>query len=210
MGLNKTGLTSKSAENFIIDAGTVFTDFKFESGEFTGTPLGATRGGTQVNIELTYRKVEVDGAYVMDVKGLNVLESATASVTVTLLELTAKNMARSMNAELKAAEATDAPEGYQVITPKRYLTDSDYIENLAIVGIHSGTKKPVIFVMDNGLVKSSMNLMMEDNNEAGLEQQITANADYAQLAKDEFPWRIYYPGEATSGTGEDEGTGGGE
>lgn len=199
MALNKTGYTEKSAENFIIDAATIFTDFKVEGDEFTGTPLGATRGGTEININLTYRKIEVDGTSVMDVKGLNVLESGTASVKVTLLELTAENLARSMNAELKPADALEAPTGYQVITPKRYLADTDYIKNIAIVGIHSGTKKPVIFALDNGLIKSPMNLKMEDNNEAGIEQEITANASYEQLIKDEFPWRIYHPTAAPVG-----------
>lgn len=202
MALNKTGYTEKSAENFIIDAATIFTDFKVEGDGFTGTPLGATRGGTEININLTYRKIEVDGTSVMDVKGLNVLESGTASVKVTLLELTAENLARSMNAELKPADSLEAPTGYQVITPKRYLADTDYIKNIAIVGIHSGTKKPVIFALDNGLIKSPMNLKMEDNNEAGIEQEITANASYEQLIKDEFPWRIYHPTAAPVGGGE--------
>lgn len=206
MGLPKTGYTQKSADNFMIDAATIFTDFKFDSTskEFTGTPLGATQGGVEVNYELSYRKIEADGAYIMDVQGLNVLESATATVKGNLLELTAENLARSMNATLVDATAEEAPEGYKVIKPKRYLGASDYIASMAIVGIHSGTKKPIIFALDNGLVKSPLSIKTEDNKEAVIEQEITANASYEQLANDEFPFRIYYPG-AASTTPPDEG-----
>lgn len=198
MGLAKTGYTEKSAENFWIDAATIFSDLEYdkESKEFTGTPLGATQGGVEVNIELSYRKIEVDGTFVMDVQGLNVLESGTATVKGNLLELTAENLARSMNATLVDAGEDEAPAGYKVIKPKRYLGESDYIKSMAVVGIHSGTKKPIIVALDNGLVKSPLSIKTEDNKEAVIEQEITANASYEQLQKDEFPWRIYYPGEA--------------
>lgn len=195
MGLPKTGYTKKSADNFIIDSATVFTDLKYDkgSGEFTGTPMGATSGGVEFNSELSYRKVEVDGAYVMDVTGLNVLESATASIKANLIELTAENLRRSINGTLEDATDDEAPSGYKVIKQKRYLEEGDYIPSVAVAGIHNGTKQPVIVVLDNGLVKSGLSLKTEDNKEAVIEQEITANASYEQLANDEFPWRIYYP-----------------
>ncbi|MEG0628772.1 MAG: hypothetical protein RR492_06970 [Enterococcus sp.] len=196
MVLAKTGYTKTSADNFMIDAATIFTDFKYDKDtkEFTGTPLGATQGGVEVNIEQSYRKIEADGAYVMDVVGLNVMESATATVKANLMELTAENLRRSLNATMEAATDEDAPAGYQIIKTKRYLADTDYIENMAVCGIHTGTKQPIIFALDNGLVKSPLQLKTEDNKEGVVEQEITANASYEQLAKDEFPWRIYHPG----------------
>ncbi|KRM79473.1 phage structural protein [Lapidilactobacillus dextrinicus DSM 20335] len=205
MVLPKTGYTAKSAENYVIDAATIFTDFKYdtEAKEFTGTPLGSTQGGVEVNIELGYRKIEADGTYIMDVQGLNVMESATATVKASLLELTAENLRRSLNATMTDATADEAPTGYKVIRAKRYLTNEDYIKSIAVVGVHRGTQKPIIFALDNGLVKSPMDLKTEDNKEAVVEQEITANASYEQLVKDEFPWRIYYPN--TDGTIENGG-----
>lgn len=211
MVLAKTGYTKKSAENFIIDAATIFTDLKFdkEVGEFTGTILGVTEGGVEVNIEQSYRKIEADGTYLMDVVGLNVLESATASIKAPLKELTAENLKRSINGTIENASADEAPAGYQVIKSKRYLEESDYIKSIAVVGIHTGTKQPVIFAIDNGLVKSPLTIKTEDGKEAVVEQEITANASYEQLAKDEFPWRIYYPG-TPSDTGQTTADGGTE
>lgn len=194
MALPKTGYTKKTTENFIIDAATIFTDFEYSAeGGFTGTPLGATSGGVTVNIEQTYRKPEVDGTYIMDVVGLQFMESATATVTANLKELTAENLRRSLNGTIKEADAEDAPEGYKVIKTKRYVEEADYIPTIAVVGIHNGTKKPVIFQLDNGLVTSPLEMATEDNNEATVEQTITAHASYEQLAADEFPWKILFP-----------------
>lgn len=194
MALPKTGYTKTTVESFIIDAATIFTDFTYsELGGFAGTPLGATSGGVTVNIEQTYRKPEVDGTYIMDVKGLEVMESAKATVTASLKELSAENLRRSLNGTIAEASAEEAPTGYKVIKTKRYVEDSDYIPTIAVVGIHNGTKKPIIFQLDNGLVTSPLEIATEDNNEATVEQTITAHASYEQLAADEFPWTILYP-----------------
>jgi hypothetical protein len=66
---------------------------------------------------------------------------------------------------------------------------------MAVVGIHNGTKKPVVFTLTNGLVTSAFELETKDNEEAVIEQEITAHASYEQLINDEFPWAIYYPEE---------------
>lgn len=194
MALPKTGYTKTSVENFIIDSATIFTDFTYsEADGFAGTPLGATSGGVTVNIEQTYRKPEVDGTYIMDVVGLEFMESAKATVTANLKELSAENLRRSLNGTLSTADVSEAPAGYKVIKTKRYVEDADYIPSVAVVGIHNGTKKPIIFKLDNGLVTSPLELATEDNNEVVVEQTITAHASYEQLANDEFPWAIYYP-----------------
>lgn len=198
MGLPKTGYTKTSTENFIIDAATIFTDFEYSAdGGFSGTPLGATSGGVTVNIEQSYRKPEVDGTYIMDVVGLEFMESAKATVTANLKELTAENLRRSLNGTIGEADAAEAPTGYKVVKTKRYVEEADYIPSIAVVGIHNGTKQPVIFQLDNGLVTSPLELATEDNNEATVEQTITAHASFEQLAKDEFPWKIYFPSVAS-------------
>ena len=196
MALPKTGYTKTTADNFVIDSATVFTDFKYdkEKEEFTGITMGATSGGVEIKTELSYRKVEVDGAYIMDVVGLNVLESATATMKANLIELTAENLRRSLNATMTDATTDEAPAGYKIIKPKRYLEEGDYIPNMAVVGIHNGTKQPIIVALDNGLVKSGLEIKTEDGKEVVIEQEITANASYEQLINDEFPFRIYYPG----------------
>lgn len=195
MVLPKTGLNEKSVDNMIFDAAVVVTDFKYdkEAKEFIGSPLGATNGGAEVTTELSYRKIEADGTYIMDVKNLVVLESGVASVKFTLMELTAENLRKTINGTITNVKDDEAPEGYQVIKPKRYLDDLDYIESVAIIGFLKGSAKPVIFSLDNGLIKTGATIKTEDNKEATVEVEIVAHASLEQLQKDEFPWRIYHP-----------------
>lgn len=198
MALAKTGFTSSTPENFIIDAATVYKNLTFDGSEFSGTLVGATSGGVTVNIEQSYRKPEVDGTYHTEVKGLKQLESAVCNVTMNLKELTAENLRQSLNGTMEDAGELEAPAGYKKITTKRYVEDGDYIPTIAVVGRLSGTDKPVIFVLDNALATEPLELSTEDNGEAVVEQTLTAHASYEQLAADEFPWRIFYPNEVTS------------
>lgn len=194
MALKKTGYTEKTSKNYLINAATVYTDVVYAEGAgFTGTLHGATSGGVTVTIEQTYRDIEVDGTGHTKVKGNKVLESAFASAVVNLKEITAESIRQSMNGNLGTAEATDAPTGYQVITAKRYIEDTDYIENMAIVGTLSGTNEPVIVMLDNVISTGGLELATEDNNETIIEQTFEAHASVDQLDADEFPWKILFP-----------------
>jgi hypothetical protein len=200
MALPATGFTADSPKHFLIDAGAIFRDVIYddEADDFDGEPIGATSGGVSVNIEQSYRKMEVDGTYVMDVVGLNRLESATCTIKASIKELSAETLRLGLNGTLTNASATEAPTGYKKITSKRFLSPGDYIENIAVVG-NLATGKQVIFMIDNGLVKSNVELATKDNEETVFEVEITANASYEQLASNEFPWRIYYPPEPLQG-----------
>ena len=194
MALKKTGYTSTTAKNYVINSATVYTGVTYaEAGGFTGTLHGATSGGVTVTIEQTYRDVEVDGTSHMKVVGNKVLEAATATATANMKEITAEIIRQSLNGTLATVEATDAPTGYKVITTKRQVEDTDYIDNMAIVGTLSGTDKPVIIILDNVLCTSGLELATEDNGEAIIEQTYEAHATVEQLDADEYPWRILFP-----------------
>lgn len=194
MALKKTGYTEKTSKNYLINAATVYTDVTYAEGAgFTGTLHGATSGGVTVTIEQTYRDIEVDGTGHTKVKGNKVLESAFASAVVNLKEITAESIRQSMNGNLDTAETADAPTGYKVITAKRYIENTDYIENMAIVGTLSGTNEPVIVMLDNVISTGGLELATEDNNETIIEQTFEAHASVDQLDADEFPWKILFP-----------------
>lgn len=199
MALRKTGYTEKTADNYLINSATIFTGVKYSAEEgFTGELHGATAGGVTLTIEQTYRDIEVDSTSHMKLKGNKVLEAATATATANMKEITAETIRRSLNGTIADAEEGEAPAGYKIIRTKRLLEDIDYLENIAIVGTLSGTKEPVIAILDNALCTSGLELGTEDNNEAVIEQTYEAHADHEQLEKDEFPWKILYPD--TSGT----------
>lgn len=194
MALKKTGYTEKTSKNYLINAATVYTDVTYtEESGFTGTLHGATSGGVTVTIEQTYRDIEVDGTSHMKVKGNKVLESAFASAVVNLKEITAESIRQSLNGAIETGTTTDAPTGYKVITTKRYVEDTDYIANMAIVGTLSGTDEPVIVVLDNVISTGGLELATEDNNETIIEQTFEAHASVDQLDADKFPWKILFP-----------------
>ncbi|WP_440896239.1 hypothetical protein ACS127_17215 [Amphibacillus sp. Q70] len=193
-GLKKTGYTNKTSERYLIDAATVYTGVKYVKDEgFQGDLHGATSGGVTLTIEQEYRNVEVDGANHVPVRGNQVLETATGTITTNMKEITAETIRRALNGSIADATEDEAPEGYEVIKSKRYIENDDYLENIAIAGRLSGTTKPIIAILDNALCTSGLEVATEDNNEAVIEQVYTAHATDEQLNSDEMPWRIYYP-----------------
>lgn len=194
MALKRTGYSKDTPKNYLINAATIYTDVKYAAeGGFTGTLHGATSGGVTLTIEQTYRDIEVDGTSHMKVKGNKVLESANATITANMKELTAENIRKSLNGTIREAKAEEGPAGYRVIETKRLVEDSDYVNNMAVVGTLSGSNEPVIAILDNVLATSGLELGTEDNNEAVVEQTYEAHATVEQLDEDKFPWRILFP-----------------
>ncbi|AIM64202.1 hypothetical protein WS105_0612 [Weissella ceti] len=192
MALAKSGFGKHSAKSFMVDSGVIYKNLERDAkGEWTGELLGATNGGVEVNIDKKYRKIEVDSTQFMDVKGLNVVESAKAEFKANLKELTAANIILALNGK----EVMDHAYGDDVIVIEdRYdLTDDDYIKNMAVVGFLSGTGEAVIVMFDNVLITSPLSLKTEDGSEAELELTGQANGDYEQLQQRVSPYRIIYP-----------------
>lgn len=210
MGLAKTGFTKETPQRYLIDAAVVYLNLKFANGEFTGTLAGATSGGVTVAVENTYRDIETDGTSHMRVKGQKVLETAVATATTNMKEITAETIKRSLNGQITTPSPTIAPEGYKVVSSKRYINDADYIDNIAIVGRLSGSTQPVIVILDNVIVNNGVEIATEDNNEAVIEQVYEAHATHEQLGKDEYPWRILFPPQDGSATTSPDNTEGDE
>lgn len=196
MALAKSGFGENSAERLVIDAGVIYKNVSYDdtTHEFDGDLLGATTGGVEINIEKKYRKPEVDGTYVMGVKGLNLVDGVEATIKATILELSAENLRLAMGGKILA----ESPyQGYTVIEDRYTVDDSDYINNMAIVGTLAGNDKPIIIMFDNVLITSALNIKMEDQKEAGVEIEGSANGTYSQLQNRESPYRIIYPEDAT-------------
>lgn len=205
MALAKTGFTKDTPLHYLIDAAVVYLNLKLEDGQFMGTLAGATSGGVTVAVENTYRDIETDGTSHTRVKGQKVLESAVATATTNMKEITAETIKRSLNGELKTESTpTIAPEGYKIVTSKRFVEEEDYIENIAIVGRMSGSPQPIIAILDNVIVNNGIQMATEDNNEAVIEQIYEAHATHEQLENEEFPWRFLFP-PITGATEEDGG-----
>lgn len=190
MVLANTGLTQNSVQKFVIDAAVIYKNLTFatETG-FTGDLLGATQGGVEINIEKKYRKIEVDGTKGRSVKGLEVVDEETTTAKATLLELSAANLALASGGQVLA---TSQFTGYDQIEGKYTVSDSDYIKNFGVVGnLPNGDK--IIFILDNILITSALNIKTEDGKEAAVEIEGTSHATFDQLNAGTSNWRILTP-----------------
>ena len=197
--VKRTGYTASTPKHYLINAGAIYknlawnpTGGKDSKGQWEGELLGATAGGNKVTVEVNYRVVEIDGVFTPAV-GQKILESQTAKIETNVKELTAENIRLSINGEIKEADGTNAPTGYKVISGKSKLENTDYIENLGIVGTMSGTNDPIIVIIDNALCTSGLDFETKDNEEAVISMTFEAHANEDKVDDLSLPCRIYFP-----------------
>ena len=194
-----TGYTSSTPKHYLINAGAIYknlawnpTGGKDSKGQWEGDLLGATAGGNKVTVEVNYRAIEIDGVFTPAV-GQKIIESQVAKIEANVKELTAENIRLAINGEIEVADGTTAPTGYKVISGKSKLENTDYIENLGIVGTMSGTNDPIIVIIDNALCTSGLDFETKDNEEAVISMTFEAHADEVQVDDLSLPCRIYFP-----------------
>ena len=211
--LKHHALTADLPESIIFDAGVLYKNFV--SPAEPGDILGATRGGSEFNLNAEMREVEVDGVP-GPVKGLRRLVRVAPTMTINLLSLTKDNILLAIPGASAEAGKTDFTD-YDVITGGQ-ITDESYFDNLALVA-RTGAGKPVIFVIENALADGNLSLSFADQDEANPSITFQAHFDPADLesAEDLFenlPFKIYYPKKAAvpdppaQGGGGDQGGGG--
>lgn len=185
MALNSNGLTSASAERFIIDAGAVYLNTTFTAGAFTGgTLLGATSGGNEFVIQQEIRQIEVDGAKGRT-KGLNQITFQNPVLTVNLKEMTAQNLTQAIT----GGQMDTADSAYDVITSKGTIETTDYIQNITLVGRMTDGKQ-VVIVIENVLQIEGLEMKFEDNNEVVIP---VAFAGHYESGSTQAPFKIYFP-----------------
>ncbi|AEB75901.1 hypothetical protein [Clostridium botulinum] len=196
MSLQTTGYTKDTPKYYFVDAGAIYKNLKYnkEKKEWEGTLLGATAEGNKVKIEQKYRQIKVDGVFTK-AKGQEVLQTSDAEMEVNVKEVTAENIRLALNGIIREikAESDEAPEGYTVVEGKGKLEDSDYIDNLALVGTMTGSNQPIIVILDNALCTSGLEFETKDDNEAVLKMKFEAHASADQVADRKLPARIYFP-----------------
>ena len=197
--VKRTGYTASTPKHYLINAGAIYknltwnpTGGKDGTGQWEGELLGATAGGNKVTVEVNYRVIEIDGVFTPAV-GQKLLESQSMKIETNVKELTAENIRMAINGEIKEADGTNAPTGYKVISGKSKLENTDYIENLGIVGTMSGTNDPIIVIIDNALCTSGLDFETKDNEEAVITMTFEAHAGEGQVEDLSLPGRIYFP-----------------
>jgi hypothetical protein len=141
--VRENGITTKTPDNILLGAGTVYSDLEFVSGSWMGNILGATSGGNKLSIVPEYSDMEIDGTSVA-VEGLtNVKVGETASIETNLVELTPELIARAVVAGISVDE--DVP-GWTKVSTKPNIETGDYYDKFGFVGRKSdGSQIVIIF-----------------------------------------------------------------
>lgn len=184
------GYNASVPDHLLLDAGAIYKNVTFDSvaGTFSGEALGATQGGNEFSFSQEMRQIQADGAKGRT-KGLVVIDSEEALLTVNLLEQTAANIKLS----IAGATLDTSDVNYDLIKPSGKIADTDYLTNIAYVGRVSGSLKPVVIILENALSIEGLNLKPEDKKEAVLPIKFAAHADDADVQAGITPVQIYFP-----------------
>lgn len=184
-----TGYTAKTPENILFGACTVHKGLTYDASKKTWNTaeslVGATNGGSKLDIVPDIQQVPVDGVYVAMI-GTDVKTGETATMEINFAELTKDIITAST---LGAAGVVQGD--FDVIESKVDIVAGDYWPNVALFG-KTVTGRPVIAILDNALCTSG--LPIEGKNKESGVQKVTfrctqaANGDPRKL-----PWHIYYP-----------------
>lgn len=179
------GYTVDSAESFLLDAGAFYKDVAITDGVFSGERLGASQGGGEFAAIPEIREIPVDGAPV-NTRGLKVIDDWNITLTANLMEATATNFKLGLAAS--DIDTTSDTE-YDIISLRRELKDSDYINNIGWVG-RRADNTPVIIIIDNVLSTEGVTITMADKAEGVIPITLQAHADL-DPDNNELGCRIY-------------------
>lgn len=201
--LPKTGYTKDTPQRFQLNAGALLEnltwvkDLEGASGKWSGDLIGATSGGSSISLVNTFRQAEIDGVFTAVVGG-DSIESSEGKFEVNMIEWTANNLKRALLADVKTSDGTEYPEGYEVITTRREVKSTDYIENLAYVGTITGSNNPIIIIMHHAFPTGGLEFEPKDKQEGIYKLVFEARASADNANDTSLPVTILFPN-ATDG-----------
>ncbi len=201
--LPKTGYTKDTPQRFQLNAGALLEnltwvkDLEGASGKWSGDLIGATSGGSSISLVNTFRQAEIDGVFTAVVGG-DSIESSEGKFEVNMIEWTANNLKRALLADVKTSDGTQYPTGYEVITTRREVKSTDYIENLAYVGTITGSNNPIIIILHHAFPTGGLEFEPKDKQEGIYKLVFEARASADNANDTSLPVTILFPN-ATDG-----------
>lgn len=186
MALAKHGVTATTPKSIIFGAGVVYKNLKCTENVWSGTILGATSGGSKLNIKVELNSPEIDGVTVK-LKELDSIKTQEVTLEVNLIELNKDTMKLAILGTDGTSEAT----GFDLIEMKSTIETGDYLENIAIVG-YKTDNTPIIAILENAICTSGMEIATK-NNEASVSTITFEPRADASKAIDKLPVKIYVP-----------------
>lgn len=186
----RNGVTTKTPDNIPFGAGTVHKNLKYTEGSgwnFEESIVGATNGGSKLEIKPEYYNVPMDGVNVAT-KETTLKIGETAIMEINLTELTEE----ILKASVLAAEGVSEDEMYTLLESKAELTVNDFWENVAYVG-KTATGRNIIAILPNALCTSGLSHQGTNKESSTGAYTFTCHASIEQANLNKLPWKIYYP-----------------
>ena len=186
-----SGVTEKTPENILMDAGTIHKGLKFSGGKwnFKESLYGATSGGTKLSIVPNLDTAEIDGVHV-NVVGLTQKYGETATIETNIAEITPDVLKDAVF----LSDGTTENTGYSVLESKNKIETGDYLKDFAYVG-KTMSGKPIIVIFDYALCTSGFEVQSTSGKQATYTAKFECYAP-AGGSTDKLPYHIFYPTEA--------------
>lgn len=185
-----SGVTEKTPENILMDAGTIHKGLKFDAStkkwNFKESLYGATSGGTKLSIVPNLQTAEVDGVHV-NVIGLTQKYGETATIETSITEITPSVLKDAVFLK----DGTSDKEGYSVLESKEKIEKGDYLENFGYVG-KTMSGRPIIVIFDYALCKSGFETQSTSGKQATFSGKFECYSP-AGASTEKLPYHIYYP-----------------
>jgi len=178
-----TGYSALTPLNLLIDSGAIYASYGVTGKEKL---ISATSGGNKFNVKIDFRDVKCDGVKA-SAKGLKFITKVEVTLETNLLEVTTSTLAMML---LGDVDSTTDP-AYDIITGKTYIADTDYLENVALVGTISGSLKPVIVIIKNALSTEGLSFECKDDDDNVLPITFTGHIDPS--TPNVLPYEVRYP-----------------
>jgi hypothetical protein len=161
----------EKANDLLLGEGILYKNY----GEAGEAIIGATRGGSKLEIERNIKQMAFDGAYGAH-KGLRRYERFVAKLVINFLKLTYTNLAYGV--PITVSDGTDQDGTYKKIAFDLDINASDVLTNITFVGQkHDG--KYCIIKLENALNIDKIELEFKEKDEVVSEMTYTGFYSYA-------------------------------
>jgi hypothetical protein len=174
-----------SANDLLLGEGAVYKNY----GELGQAALGATSGGSKLEIDRKIKEVKYDGGY-GKTKNMSRYDTFEPKLTVKFLKLTYTNMVAGL--PVTVSDGTDADGTYKEISFDMEIAAADVLTNVAFVGQKfDGTACSII--LENALNLDKISIDFKEKDEVVSEMTYTGFYAYATpttpplLIKDGIP-----------------------
>ena len=172
MGVNTfTPAVPQSAKDILLGEGVLYVDY----GEVGEAVIGATRGGSKVEIERVIKEVAYDGS-MGATKGMRRTERFVVKMIINFLKLTYTNFVYGLNAAV--ADGADQDGTYKKITFNTTFASTDLLTNITFKG-YKANGKYCIITIGNALDIGNIGLEFKEKDEVISERTYTGFYTYA-------------------------------